>query len=123
MEKKRSFGIIFLGNTILIGGVFSLILSLIQFPVNISIALFWLFLGIISLVVGRGLLDLKEWARIAEVILQCIGILYIVAVSISMIAKHGVDNLKSFFPLFVIVAIFTLVIYYLTRPKVKERFN
>jgi len=66
---------------------------------------------IVSLAVGYNLLKLKEWARKAVIILSIIGI------------ALGVFTFVTFCPTKFVPVLAPIIIYYFTRPKVKEQFS
>ena len=123
MKKGKSVGVVFFGYITTIGGILFTILSFIQFPVNVSIALFWLSLGVVSIAIGIGLLRLKEWARKAETVLHGISVLLMMVLSVVLISDHNKGDLIVLLPLFIIALISALIFYYFTRPQIKEQFK
>jgi len=75
-------------------------------------AIFLILLGIITFVIGRGLLRGKKWARILTIVLGIISIPF-VALYVGIL-----DNLI----LIGLVAIEGLIVFYMFRPRVREFF-
>ena len=75
-----------------------------------------LVVGIISIVLGWGLWGGKEWARIIAIIFSIIGLLFGVLVLLVAIGAAGLFGI-------VIIGVYAIVVYYLTRPHVKAFFT
>jgi len=75
-----------------------------------------LVVGIIAIVLGWGLWSGREWARIIAIIFSIIGLLFGVLVLLVAIGAAGLFGI-------VIIAIYAIVVYYLTRPHVKAFFT
>jgi len=132
MEKKRSKGITILASIIIISGVISISLSLLtiyRYPRFIPSFLYVISWGTLIIASGIGLLKLKKWARILTLILVaikmpqiCIGSftdvqrMFTNPVAIGTIMAAIGITLVSLMP-------GIIVLYYFTRPKVKEQFN
>ncbi len=129
MEKKRSIGVIILSIFLLLCVIPGLIAAFIggishsnaESPAEIALDIIMRILFITSpvvfLVTAIGLLELKNWARILTMILFPV-LIYI--------TSFGVCILFDVPPILILVIcgiFFVLIIYYLTRPKVKEQFK
>lgn len=116
MEKKWSIGIVILGWFYLIGGttligciIFSLFSSDIQWIIQkLPFAILFTLFGVF-------LLCRRNWARLGIVAMLSIGILLSLFFSIYC-------RVFSVW-LFLRITIAIVIIYYLTRPKVKEQFK
>ena len=137
MEKKRSVGVTLFGNLYIISGIIVLILSVInisllfspdklevmksQFEAKFSPLSFnpWFFVvsiimvavSIFCLAIGNGLLKLKETARKWVIYLSTFGIIY-------GLIECFIKGFRAWN--FIIPAI---IIYFFTRPKVREQFK
>ena len=123
MKKGRSAGVAFFGYITITGGALFILISFIQFPVNVSIALFWLSLGSVAIATGIGLLKLKEWARKAEMILHGTSVLLMGTLGVILILDHNKGDLIVLLPLFIIGSLSALILYYFTRHPIKEQFK
>ena len=129
MEKKRSKGIIILGVYLLlctIPAVFAAIIggmsvSRVGSPPEVALDIILHILFITSpiafLVAAVGLLELKNWARILTMILSPI-LMYITCFGVCILF-----NLPPILMLVTFAILFVIIIYYLTRPKIKEQFK
>jgi len=144
IEKKRSKGVTVLGWLHIVWGFLSLILITItirmlfspntlrvirsrfenRFPPLSFNPWFFILITIIgvfstlSLIIGRGLLDLKEWSRKSAIYLSTFGIIYNLiylarCFSRDLRASSWIGNS--------IISI--IIIYFFTRQKVKEQFK
>lgn len=127
MEKKRSKGITIFGWIYIlfsVCGLMTLIAGILEgqgilyiFAMLVEIILF--------LAIGIGLLKLKEWARKFVVYSNIIVILLFISRTIWL---YVVSPESPLFPIgimaiFTAVPILLLIIYFFTRPKVREQFK
>ena len=72
---------------------------------------------VLPFILGFGVFSLKNWARISLVIYS------VYAIAMSLTAFYINQSSYNLFALFCLLTFFLWCIYYLTRPKVKERFK
>lgn len=127
MEKERSVGIIIVGWLYIIGAVGNFIMVLLftfsNAPAEKSLSIFHkvgikpydplIWIGLVFL--GRALLKLQNWARITSIVLNSLACL---AVPISFLIKKSLT-----FGQWVGIVIAIFILFYLTRPEVKEQFK
>ena len=132
MEKKRSVGVTVCGIILLVLSVPSLFLALIAMishyygeglkDLSIDIGMQILFIGtpIALFCSGKGLLDLKKWGRTCAIITATILSLGLLGFGIMLLIDKDIffSSINFFAALF-----FIFLIYYFTRPKVKEQFR
>jgi len=123
MENKGSAGIVVLAVVILFFAVLYLILRLFINAVNYN------FQGVLTYIIfptsyiisAIGLLMLKNWGRLLAIITASMALLTLLfGIVFTFIIKHPIGFsypilLGFLFPL--------IIIYYLTRPTIKERFK
>jgi hypothetical protein len=95
-------------------------------------------IGILYLVLGIGLLRLKEWGRKATIVFQVLSVPLMVIFMwfmagnfLNAIAEQSpeFDGMRQILPAFIAIQglvvglVAALIIRYLTRPRVKERFK
>ena len=116
MEKKRSVGVTIFGwYFILVNLIALLIIRLLRpedFLNNLTERPIVIVRLIVYLIIGIGILKLKNWARIGTIV---IGIFYIIAAPVAILTANIVGIL------FLLSGISML--YFFTRPKVKEQFK
>ena len=125
MEKKRSKGITILGWYFIIFSIFGFLGNLYFFigTPPLEILLKWLFLvqalgSLLLLFIGINILKLKElWRKIAICYFAYILLLII---SISFYSKDIITTLLKHV---LEIIIWSFIIYFITRPKVKEQFK
>jgi len=142
MEKKRSVGVTLLGIIFILLGLPSLLIALLAgisgyygkgLKLLIDIFMRIIFIGTPGALIfsGIGLLSLKKWGRICAII-TAIAISLVLCgygiagfiVKSSSIDKSCISWDISFTRFcFFSALFFLLVIFYLTRPKVKEQFK
>jgi len=141
MEKKKSIGItltgvVFLALDILITPVCMLMLMGLQAASSKNALMFLLVyiiitgIPIISLFSGIGLLLLKKWSRICAIVTATAMSLVFSGYGISALLDKKANAMNTFLFKFIFYSVcsigalsFALIIFYLTRPKVKEQFN
>ena len=120
MEKRRSVGVTVFGWLYIVLGVFGV---LAFFQRNSLIV----FSAPLSLLSGIGLLKLKEWARILTIILTIVGVLFRAIIYLRSILLDAMPlNEALIFIIewnFLTWIIAIIIIYFFTRPKVKEQFR
>jgi len=118
MEKKRSAGLIIVGTLITLLGVtnlFVLISANIPLPGRLTSICFNIYLTIC----GVGILLLANWARVSVIIIAGLSALF---ASVSIIPFFKMPSLGL--PAFAATVLVCLVVlYFLTRPKVREQFK
>jgi hypothetical protein len=129
MEKKRSKGIVILGTFLLVCLLPALMAAFIaaisgpgpseRIHGPSQIRLVFILSPVAFLLAGIGVLALKNWARVFTIIVCSVMTLLIIGL---LFLSTSVDLLPLIFFL-AIVIIFTSIIYYLTRPKVKRQFT
>jgi hypothetical protein len=133
MEKKRPIGITILGIFGICAGCFGLLVFLPMYKhYNIFIYSYAIIWNILMIGIGIGLLKLKKWARLGELITIFIKWVYILSEKIYLFVvktpasseQYAYSNpiLKDLIGFFWIL-ITVVIVYYLTRPKVKEMFR
>jgi hypothetical protein len=118
-EKKRSKGVTFCGWIHVVVGALGIIRTFL-----ISAFRDYQIINIgapFMLVIGIGLLKLKEWARKSVIIYYILIVLaFPVAIVVGSLYSEILSMLIDYIPQFIIVGV---VIYFFTRPKVKEQFR
>ncbi|MBM3250484.1 MAG: hypothetical protein FJZ09_06590 [Candidatus Omnitrophica bacterium] len=134
MENRRSKGITIFAWIIIVLSVINLISrldyifkgTLKDYTAGIG-DYFYLIISILAIIAAIFLLKLKEWARIATLIVAALVIINIILVSLSTIFKNFLVSLPASLIMLVITLIPLAfeggVIYYFTRPVIKEQFK
>jgi hypothetical protein len=118
MKKKGSVEVRNLGTLIIIGGVGSIILPLMQNTFGKLI--YGVPIALISIPLGVGIQKCLNWARVTTIFLSIICCVLSIALAILILfSTSPIAAVISLVPL----SIFVWVIYFLTRPKVKEQFK
>ena len=121
MEKKRSKGVTIFGWLNIVVGAFGILAFLLRMPGGIMLG------APLLLVIGVGLLKLKEWARILEIILTFGGVLFRIVIYLISILRYAIPLNRAwiFFIKGNILGWITagIIIYFFTHPKVKEQFK
>lgn len=118
MQKKRLIGIDIIATLFMLQGIFLLAAGLsgamiFEGYLHGTMRIFFLILGIALIITGIGLRRLKNWGR-----LLCLSQLGIYVLSICIrVLKNGE------WPYLFIIFLAGFLIFYLTRPTVKERFQ
>jgi len=112
--------IILIGVMNIVTGVLGILFFIMRVPVM------WLASPLL-LIVGIGLVKFKEWARISEIILTILGVLFSIILYWYFAIQEGVSTGEIWLS-FMIKHIFRfliagLIIYFFTHPKVKEQFE
>jgi hypothetical protein len=76
--------------------------------------------GVIDLLVGIGLIKLKNWARIVAIVFSAIGAVFQLFGILGSLSHFNVGAMV--FPV-VFLAIYALIIWYLLKPEVKAAFQ
>ena len=127
MEKKRSKGVTIFGWLYIIlsaCGVMSLIAAIIEWQ-----GMFYIFAMLAQIIfflrIGRGLLKLQEWTRKWIIYLNIIVILLFISRTIWLYVSSPESRLLpiGIMAILTTVPILLLIIYFFTRPKVKEQFE
>ena len=128
MENKRSLGVTLFGIYFIFSALFGFIGSYLTIKIYHWIAYYNFIIFIVLLFLAINILQLKEWSRKGIIIYQIFtllaGVFVIIPASSELLshtrmAKSGPFNYQS-----VIVIVGTLIIiYFFTRPKVKEQFK
>jgi len=118
---ERPSGIVLLASLEALAGVFNIgltvyLFTLANFPGN-SVLLFSLF-GVIDLILSYGLWTGKRWARTNTLILSIIGILLWLANLLGIVTITPYSFLTSI----INIVLNVVIIYYLTRPNIKDYF-
>jgi hypothetical protein len=77
-------------------------------------------LGVIDLLVGIGLVKLKNWARIVAIVFSAIGAAFQLLGILSSLSHFNVAAMV--FPV-IFLGIYALIIWYLLKPEVKAAFQ
>ncbi len=97
-----------------IGGALSIlagVLAAISFhPIEAIVAIV---LGVIGLILGMGMWTLQSWAWTGTLIIQGINLILNV---VNLLRGQGVSNIVG-------LIIAAIIVYYLTRPEVREAFG
>jgi len=117
MEKKRSKGILLVGASSIVGGSIGILLTVSSLLINPIVALLIIGLNILHITFGAGLLCIKEWARIGSIAITSVDLI------ITLVFLVSSDPTGDTWLKLIRVIIAAIIIYYLTRPKVKERFK
>ena len=117
MEKKRSKGVAFLGFWLIVQGVAFFVIPIVEnipsgLIIGLPIVLIIIFMGI-------GILKLVNWIRIMAVILHIMGGLFCLATATIAFFNQPIVAI----PLLIPLTIFIGIVYFFTRPKVKEQFR
>jgi len=130
MEKKRPMGVAIIGGLFLVGGVLSLF-NLFNWKLTtfkyVGYGYFMFFYNLIAtpsaIIAGVFLLKLKNWARKLCIILELSAIVFTMLTPFTL-AKELTDNTTMvIFSLAIGIISTLLIIYYLTRPKIKAMFT
>lgn len=120
INKKRSTGVVVFGLLLILTPLSNILISILLYHriQQLYLSIFFSFISVIS---GIGILLLKEWARKLVVILATL------AIFVSLTSFFIIPEVifKSIFKLIVNIWMFiygSLLLYFFTRPKVKERF-
>ena len=117
MEKQRSVGVMVFAYLDIIGGI----LGILAFIAGSKIIM----LGApLLIIIGIGLLKLKEWARKLEILLTILGYFF-TWVMFFMISEDLLVSLRCMFQFkqtFSLLAVIVTV-WFFTRPKVKNQFK
>ncbi len=108
MDKKRSNGVIIVGIMLIISSIAGILGRYADWRLLIYIPLF---------ISGVGILFLKNWARVLSIL-----ILTIFTIETFIILKNFSTPILIIMQAFGVIY-FLFLIYYLTRPKVKEQFK
>ncbi len=117
MGKKRSVGVTVFAYLDIIGGI----LGILALIVGIKIIIFG---APLLIIIGIGLLKLKEWARKFEILLTILGYFFI-WVMFFVISKDLLISLRYMFQFKQIISLLAVIVtvYFFTRPKVKNQFK
>ena len=85
-----------------------------------GVGIFFLVWGVIDVLIGIGLLKLKNWARIVTIVFAAIGACFQIFGLLTSLAHF---NPVSFVISLIILAIPVLIIMYLLKPHVKAAFQ
>ena len=80
----------------------------------------FIIIGFVDLVIGYGLWTLKGWARMAAIIMAIIGIIGNIGGTIWMMSIGAADTIGS---VILSVLISGIIIWYLSKPNIKEVFE
>lgn len=135
MEKKRSVGVTRLGICLLlcvIPGCFAATIGAIsgsqakgtlEVAVEIIMRILFISSPFLFLITGIGLLKLKNWARILTLFLSP-ALAYVGVGFTGIILTFLIpDKIWTFIFSITVIVTFLSIIYYLTRPEVKEQFR
>ena len=120
--KARPTGIVLLMGLRLLGGILDLGMTFYLFTLTYfasNAIIFFTLSGMISLILAYGLWIGQRWARWITLILSIVEILFWLYNILSMI---GVDSL-SLLTSIIHIVISLVIIYYLTRPHIKDYFR
>ena len=133
MDKTaRLKGITIFAWVIIVGSAFDLLFNLPTSRINPVISVyFYLLMAPFSLVTGIGLLRLKNWARIAILVISPLVMAENIFTTPYVVAKMAAPDPRiarileiTTWTLVGLVLIFNAaILYYFTRPKVKEQFE
>jgi len=137
MEKKRSVGVTVFGIIMIIVGILGILSSLVGGSMICSIAgvkphaiflgVGFLFttIGIMYLIGGFGVLSLKPWARNLTLLLSSFNSILIILMLLGTVKVIVKDPIAILYCIPQILLLFLLIgiIYFFTRPKVKEQFK
>ena len=120
--KERPTGIVLLAGLEFISGILNLgitfyLLTLTYFPGN-SILYFSVF-GVVTLILAYGLWIGKKWARTTTFILSIVGILFWLSNLLGILTISPSSDLTSI----INIVLNVVIIYYLTRPHIKDYFK
>ncbi len=82
----------------------------------------FLFRGIISLILVLGLWKLNEWARLGLIIYTIFSTIVNLLIRL-LLPTPGLIDIKAIITIIFSLATTIVIIFYLTRPKVKEQFK
>ena len=128
-EKRGSKGIIILGIWLVLQGISQFIYSL----TNTLFSIVYIPLSLIIFILAYGIFTLKEWGRTGTIIIQ--SLLMLQGLFVCIITVLSVTVLKKQNSLFtaiisrdgvgimIVLAYTVAIVYFLTRPKVKEQFK
>ena len=121
MENKRAMGVTIFAILNIVGGIAAIILNIKYVFSDYYFPYLFIGLGLYILIIGIGLLNLKEWARRSEIIICtfCLVSTFIFSDFIILGVKKGL--LTNKYMIKNLIALFE--IYYFTRLKVKEQFK
>jgi len=137
MEKKRSVGVTIFGIIVIIVSIFEILSGFVGGtmiclvagvkPHAIFIGVMFLFtmIGIMYLIGGFGILSLKYWARNLILLVsffKSILIILSLFLGIKVVIKEPAAALY-FIPQIIVLFLLISILYFLTRPKVKEQFK
>jgi len=133
MEKKRSVGINILGIFFLLctvpGCGVTIIAAMSSGSPDLHIRLPLIIAPIVFLASGIGIVLLKKWARILAIIISSavsLTMFFVAYQSLAILSSHPewtASNVSFAISLLLGGLLFISIIYYLTRPTVKEQFR
>ncbi len=137
MHRYRPTGVTLIAVLFFIYGILSLLgaLGIMGLPLPDPIGRFSLIIGLVSLLIGvaylalgYGLWDLREWGRIGTIALSAIVLFANVIFGAAMLFGVDLGGFRLSFPgvgagALIQAAIAGLIIYYLSRPDVREAFQ
>jgi hypothetical protein len=85
-----------------------------------GVGIFFLICGVLDVLIGIGLLKLKNWARIVAIVFAAIGACFQIFGLLGSLAHF---NPVSFVISLIILGIQALIIWYLLKPEVKAAFQ
>src|SRR6185369_5569565 len=95
-------------------------LSAMMAGLGAALGVFYLIIGAVDVLVGWGLLKLKNWARIVAIVFSCIGAGFLVLGLLGNLAHFSIVN---FLVTAVFLGIHAVIIMYLLKPEVKTAFQ
>jgi len=135
MEKKRSKGITILGICLLLCAVPALFAALIgmvsqsyakgvtEVVIDIIMRILFISSPLTFISAGVGMLNLKNWARIMVMFIFPIPSFIAISISGSFLNVIMPPDIVSLMTLLGTAVMSLAIIFYLTRPKVKEQFK
>ena len=131
MDNKKPASIKVLGNIFIITGILGFV-SILWVPDVLKttpLQILWFAWGLLFIVTGIGILNLKNWARILALVLVTIKAIQVFIGSINdtiILIKIYPESGTKYLGVSISIIVFVIgcgLIYYLLSPKLKEKFK
>jgi len=125
--RSRPLGVTIIAILMILGALMNLIGSPLNFAYGVAYGSFYTVIGVINLIIGIALFQLIPWARMAAIIMELIGIVIglLVTVWMGSILEMYLPGITSYLMISMIpsVIIGLIVVIYLMQGSVKAAFE